>query len=593
MISRYSKILVVTCAALAGGGFAGCAAHPQTPQPLGLSPAPQLQLAETVPILRPAAAPLGLGPITSPGIAPPTAKPGDAPIGSELQWVTFAEPGSLAPLQLTAFDDVPAGQLALKLIAVSPAAPVLSALPNPSSPPTREISIDEAVTIALARNPDLSVARGDLAIADSQRVTANTYPFNPTFEAQLQSANNTAGLPQHFRQSYTVLQEIELGHKGNFRRSQAQATIRRTSWEIAQKELDVRADVYRKYQALLMARGKLQLAQDASELNRQLAANARSLLDAGKVTGADLLVAQAEAGDSRQAELIGEVEVAAAEVDLRSSLGIAEGVQLVPQGGLNLPIEMPIAVSAANINANIEDRSASIELLVQSALQTLPEVQAKAAALRQAAAAEQLARANQHANITAGPAIEIDESKTFFAGATIQVPLQIYNRRQGERLQAEAERAKAAADLEQTRLKVKIRILAAYDAYASVQRIAAALANDVLPASQQRLVDADKLLSAGQLDLLKLVELRRRLLAARQQLLESQNQMALRLIELDALTGRLNSSARDMRSAPNELPPPTTSPPMSSSPASRPTVTPTSGSTDDERASSRRMPRQG
>ncbi len=177
----------------------------------------------------------------------------------------------------------------------------------------------------------------------------------------------------------------------------------------------------------------------------------------------------------------------------------------------------------------------------------------------QANAAAALAHANQRADFVVGPTFEVDESKTVFAGATLQVPLQIHNKKQGEMLQAEAERAKAAADLEQTQLKVKLKVQAAYEQYQSAERLAATLASESLPANQKHLQDAQRLLDVGQFDLLRLVELRRRNLLIRQQLLEAQNQAMLHRIEFETLTGRILSAARgghSLHDTPaNSLPP--------------------------------------
>jgi cobalt-zinc-cadmium efflux system outer membrane protein len=246
-------------------------------------------------------------------------------------------------------------------------------------------------------------------------------------------------------------------------------------------------------------------------------------LQAGKVTGSDLVIAEQEALDSRQAEAIAEAGLRTARLELRSALGMAEEVQLEPRGDLQLPRQFETGVNG----------------LVQAALSTQPDVFAKQAALVQADAAVGLAIANQKADVTFGPAMEVDENKTFFIGGTLQVPLQIYNKKEGEVLQAEAERAKAAAELEQSRVKVKMAVLAAWQQSDDARRLAAVLVEQVLPTSDRYLQDADKLLSAGQIDLLKLVELRRRRLMAQQQLLDAQNQMVLRQIDLETLSGNL------------------------------------------------------
>ncbi|HEV2971362.1 MAG TPA: TolC family protein [Pirellulales bacterium] len=507
--------------------LAGCQSAPPAAQPLSFSQPPQFSKV---------------------AIPPPQsirAEAKHAAADDSVRLASFNSPGKTAIQirmpQLAQSD--PASSSAMELSA-GPPNPMV---PEPISPlalpiASRAITIDEALAIALAQNPDLVVNRQDVAVAEAQRVTANTYPFNPTFESQIQAADNF-GLAQHIRQSYSLLQEIETGGKGGFRRGQASAGVQRTGWELRGRELDLTADVYRKFQAVLLARQKLDLSRETVALNVQLAANAHSLLQAAKVSGADVVIAEQEALDSRQAEMVAESELRTARLELRSTLGIAEVVQLEPQGDLKLPQQAA---------------SPSLNTLVQAALATRPEIFAKTAALQQADAVVGLAIANQKADVTFGPAMEIDENKTFFIGATLQVPLQVYNKREGEVLQAEAERAKAATELEQSRLKVKMAVLAAWQQYEDARRLAATLANEALPASERHLQDAEKLLAAGQIDLLKLVELRRRHLAARQQLLEAQNQMVLRRIDLEILSGRLlpTESAPSESSHPALLPEP-------------------------------------
>lgn len=476
---------------------------------------PPLKLAQSPPIAEPQVVP------------PPTIRPDFPPTtpADGVRLATFRSNGEPAVQVRTAGQapSEPIPSLSRELMAH----PAVAAVPEPVSPvplpaSSREITIDEALAIALVQNPDLAVNRGDVGIAEAQRVIANTYPFNPTFEAQIQAADN-ANLAEHIRQSYTILQEFERGGKAGFRSGAANAAVQRSQWQQRASELTVASEVYRRFQGVLYARGKLELTRQTSRLNSELAENAHALLQAGKVTGSDLVIAEQEALDSRQAEAIADAELRTARLELRSALGMAEDVQLEPRGDLQLPRQFETGVNG----------------LVQAALSTQPDVFAKQAALQQADAAVGLAIANQKADVTFGPAMEVDENKTFFIGGTLQVPLQIYNKKEGEVLQAEAERAKAAAELEQSRVKVKMAVLAAWQQFDDAQRLAAVLAEQVLPTSDRYLQDADKLLSAGQIDLLKLVELRRRRLTTQQQLLDAQNQMVLRQIDLESLSGNL------------------------------------------------------
>ena len=265
--------------------------------------------------------------------------------------------------------------------------PSLTQLPETIAAPERPLTLSDALAIALARNPDLLVDRQDLAIAGAQQVAANTYPFNPMFEAQVQSANNNEPLRQHIRQSYSVLQEIETGGKGTYRRGEAAAGVDRAQWELRQRELELRAAVYVKFAALLSTKRKLELARETTRLNSQFVDDVRSLLNAGKAAGGDLLIAQEEVSGARQAELAAAAERSVAEADLRLTLGLADPGELMPQGDIALPDEQgPIDFDALSAAAG----------------DSQPEVRAKAAALAQADAAVALAHANQRADITAG-----------------------------------------------------------------------------------------------------------------------------------------------------------------------------------------------
>jgi cobalt-zinc-cadmium efflux system outer membrane protein len=485
-------------------------------------------------------------PLSAQTVSASSASISNAPAkGSDVRLASFESDGKteieIRMPQLAQIEPIEARPPALPPKPLSTPTPeVIPPAPLPSA--SRGITIDEALAIALAQNPDLAVNRQEMAVAEAQRVTANTYPFNPVFEAQVQAADNY-GLKAHIRQSYSLLQEIETGGKGKFRRGGANAAVQRTGWELRARELATAADVYRRFQAVLAARQKLELLRETSRLNQQLAENAAALLQAGKVSGADLVIAQQEALDSRQAEAVAESELRLARLELQTALGISEPLQLEPQGELRLspPTEY-----------------AELNSFVQAALAAQPEIFAKMSAFQQADAAVGLAIANQKANVTFGPTTEVDEAETFFIGATLQVPLQVYNKKEGEVMQAEAERSRAAAELEQSRIKVKMAVLTAWQQYEDARRVAAMLAEVTLPQSERYLRDAEKLLAAGQIDLLKLVELRRRHLAARQQLVDAENQMVLRQIDLETLSGRLLRAAHD--ASETHLPPPPVSP---------------------------------
>ena len=125
--------------------------------------------------------------------------------------------------------------------------------------------------------------------------------------------------------------------------------------------------------------------------------------------------------------------------------------------------------------------------------------------------------ANRFGNPTIGPAFEYNETSATFIGATIAIPLPVYNLHRGDILgsrQAEKERAM----LDQRRLEVQI----ALDLQIAEARLAEAkktvdfFEKDVLPTLKSTVESLDKLFTQGDpgVDVLRLIDTQRRLIRA-------------------------------------------------------------------------------
>ncbi len=382
------------------------------------------------------------------------------------------------------------------------------------------LTLNDAIDWALQRNPDLAVKRRDLGIASAQIVTASYYPFNPTAQVDLQAVNDRdKTAPNRVKQVYGLTQEIELGGQGDFRRAQAQSGWSRSTWEVRQQEVALTVLVARRYQALIYAQRKLELGRAVYRLDELLITQTERLFQANQIPRGDVILTRLEAIDARRIDAANALAYRQAQHELRSALGVTAAVDFLPLEQLNQT-----------------DQTLTFQGLLEVASRCNAEIRGKQAALSEANAAYQLAIANQHANITAGPTTEIDENLTVFVGGQISVPLQIFNRKQGERQTAEAQRLKAAEDLSQTQAKVAIAIQAGLEIFGQRVKDALEIQRET-PLVEQSLVDASRLFTAGQLDLLKLVELRRRGLGSRQQSLDATQEAVLAEIELTALTG--------------------------------------------------------
>ena len=143
------------------------------------------------------------------------------------------------------------------------------------------------------------------------------------------------------------------------------------------------------------------------------------------------------------------------------------------------------------------------------------DLHARQAALYEADANVRLARANRFGNPIVGPAFTYDPTRSQHDRRQINVPLPVANTHRGEIRQSEAEYALAAWQVQQTEVAVRQDVAAALARLDVAERRAAQFTNKLLPDLKQALDDMEKLFLNGDADLLKIVDVQRKLLKAR------------------------------------------------------------------------------
>jgi len=198
-----------------------------------------------------------------------------------------------------------------------------------------------------------------------------------------------------------------------------------------------------------------------------------------------------------------EVETAVRQELLRA-LGIVEG---------NFDIEGTFEPPAWDIDP---------AALAEMTLARRADLKASQLAVAEAAANVRLASANRYGNPIVGPAVGYDPSKIATVGAQINIPLPVANTHRGELFQAEAEHARAAAVLRQTEINVRQDVASALARLSAAERRAELIRKEILPKQRQVVEDMEKLFKAGEgVDLLKLIEVRRNLLKAKDSYLDA------------------------------------------------------------------------
>jgi cobalt-zinc-cadmium efflux system outer membrane protein len=379
--------------------------------------------------------------------------------------------------------------------------------PQPLPVPAREapeipvLTVDAAVRWALANNPELAAGRQQHGIAAARVVIARTYPFNPVLENRVQDASGPASatITNDVPVEHILLWEVELRGQRAFRRQGALAGLSRTDWDIARQEQLLAARVLRAFYGSVYQEEKVQLAEAIVRFNEQLVSEVRQLLNLGQVRGADLILAETEVTTSRTQVSAARIAATTARYELRRALG-AVGETFVVRGGLD------VALPTLDLMA-----------VTQAALECRGDLHARQAALAEARANLRLTVANRYGNPTIGTAFIYDPTRISEIGGQLNFPIPVLNTHRGEILERRADESRAAAEMRETEVTVRQDVQAALARLELAGARVDVFRNQTFPQLRQALDSIDQLFRSGErgVDLLKVVDVRRKLLQAR------------------------------------------------------------------------------
>jgi cobalt-zinc-cadmium efflux system outer membrane protein len=368
--------------------------------------------------------------------------------------------------------------------------------------PAAEVwTLDAAVVWALQNNPELAALRQQHGIAAAAVVIARTYPYNPTLETKVQAASGPqqAGVTNPVDSQYALLFQLELCGQRFHRRDAAAAALSRADWEIAFQEQALAIRVARAFHTALYRREKLALVEETVRLNQQVADQVRKLAEQGKLRGADLLLARTEVEDTRAQLIPARSALINAESELRRGLGV-----------LAEPLTLHGKLQASVVTFDGPT-------LTQAALEQRADLHARTDAITEAEARLRLTAADRFGNPTVGPAYQFDQSRVHFIGAQMTFPLPLFNRHQGEIQQREAEQGRAVLELQQAQVQVRQEVQTALLHLDQVRDGVATYEKEILPNLRAAVEGVEKLFRQGDpgADVLRVIDLRRKLLRAR------------------------------------------------------------------------------
>lgn len=408
-------------------------------------------------------------------------------------------------------------------------------LPQDRPSDTAALTLAEARSLALARNPHYLAALQRLEAARGDLTAARTYPFNP--QAEIEGPGSlSAGGPQ--RWEARLAQEVEWAGQGGLREDAADAGVRATAGEALDEARLLLAEVEGSYVALAAAEERLTLAREIEGLNARLVEAVRIELAEGEISVLEANLAEIEAARARARVLEVGREVAGLELALGRLLGFP------PETAERID-----ASSAVELPTRVEEAS----LAVATALATRPDLRAARTAVERAESLRRLAGREALPNLhVAGIAEREAPGAEPRFGISVGVPIPLFDRNQGLRVRREAEIERSALEAQAVELRVRTEVQDALRSFRTSEEELEIFREDVLAPVRENQDLLEIAYREGKLDLSALLLLRNQLLDAELDYWEAWERnraaaVALRSATAAVLDDAMNEFPEDLR----------------------------------------------
>ena len=380
--------------------------------------------------------------------------------------------------------------------------------------PMGTLSLGAALDLAYSANPDIAVARREVQAVEGAILQAQTIP-NPQVGTSIEDTKQETRTT-----TFQLSQPLELGGKRAARVTAARRGYDAAMLELQGKQAEVRAAVVSAFYDVVTAQERFRLAQATTELAKRATEIASKRVLAGKVS-------PVEETKARVAESGVRVELAQATSELQASrkrLGAMWG-NAVPYFDL-----------AENQLETLPSLPGVDEL--KQGLRQAPSLQRARMEVdrRQALARVELTR--RVPDITVSLGVKRDEQLgRNQAIVGVSIPLPLFNRNQGNVLEAMRRTDKARDELTATEVRLNSELGQAYDRLNASRLEVGLLRQEILPGAQSAYDATTKGYELGKFNFLEVLDAQRTFFQARSQYLRALAETHRSAAEIDRIVG--------------------------------------------------------
>jgi len=389
--------------------------------------------------------------------------------------------------------------------AAEPAEPAADALKVDE--PTGTLTLRQALTLALARSPELAAASWEVRAAEARAIQAGLWP-NPEVRLRMGDFGGTGELEgvDESDQSIRLSQVIEIGGKAAKRRQVARSAAALGGWDYEATRLTVFRETTKAYVDALVAQERLAAAQEMHDEAKQAVSSITKRVAAGTALEKDAKEAQMALGMAR--------------IDLDQARRATESARgaLADHWEADQPKFQQVA-------GDLEGLALAEPLPLEQLLDRIPQNPQVArwqtdAQMRQADI--ELQRANGVPDLrvlVAGHRVENTRDHGYMVAVEFEVP--IFDRNQGAKREARFNQIKAAWERKAAISAVTAELRDAHRALADSYRAVIVLRDVVLPAARSALEIARKAFLGGADSEISVLKAHRDVFRARDRLVDA------------------------------------------------------------------------
>ncbi len=371
---------------------------------------------------------------------------------------------------------------------------------RPAPSPGREVTLREALALALLGNPGLQAFSWEVRAAEARRIQAGLLP-NPELSLEVEEFGGR-GERAAFRGAQTTLtlsQVIQLGGKRSKRVRLAALERNRAGWDFESARLDVYTKAAAAFYRLLEAQERLAVAEKTLQVARSLHALSAGRVRAGKASPLEEAKASLQLALSRVSLERARRDLDRARKNLSSTWG-----DPVPR--------------FEKASGDFRRRLARLPGLeeLERRLSSNPDVARWKGEMDLRRAALDLAEAGRYPDLTLGGGIQRYEGTDDQAFVLLlSLPLMVFDRNQGKILEAEHRLSQAAARRKAALVEARNRLAGAYRLLQEAHSSTLRFERKILPEAEKAFDAARKGYEGGKFDYLQVLDAQRTLLDVR------------------------------------------------------------------------------